>query len=286
VRARRWEIGDHRLAQVIDLLAYERDSWDQPGSRDVDYTTLQVQHLGSIYEGLLELQPHIASEPLVETTQDGKVVFQPVSEVADPHRPIRGGSGRPSAPPRRIAPGEVYLLTHRGERKATGSYYTPKYIVDYIVEHTVGPLADQAASEVAALRPEVEREIQRLEKRSREFAGNAAEVEKAQQGMIEQKCRLLEPYLSLKILDPAMGSGHFLVGAADFLSLAMATDPHLPEELHGTEDPQIYYKRLIVERCLYGVDLNPLSVELAKLSLWLHTVSQDKALSFLDHHLR
>jgi hypothetical protein len=54
----------------------------------------------------------------------------------------------------------------------------------------------------------------------------------------------------------------------------------------GDEDPQAFYKRLVVERCLYGVDANPLAVELAKLSLWLHTVSRDKALSFLDHHLR
>jgi len=67
----------------------------------------------------------------------------------------------------------------------------------------------------------------------------------------------------------------------------MATDPNLPDLPDMAEaDPQAFYKRLVVERCLCGVDINPLAVELAKLSLWLHTVSRDRPLSFLDHHLR
>jgi hypothetical protein len=307
---------------VIDMLAYQREKWNQPGTQDIDYTTLDVQHLGSIYEGLLELQPHIADEPMVETVTDGKPVFKPQRVVATP-RPIRG------QPPRRINAGEVYLVTNRGERKATGSYYTPKYIVDYIVENTLGPLADEAAQHIHdALLPDVDNEIKKLEKTRREWEktlspppnlphqgggtgspplvggvggggscssplvgevgrGGKDQIANLNKAIEEQKRRLLEPYLSLNVLDPAMGSGHFLVGAADFLSLAMATDPNLPylEEM-GDEDPQIFYKRLVVERCLYGVDLNPLAVELAKLSLWLHTVSKDKALSFLDHHLR
>jgi len=278
--AKRWEIGDHRLAEVIDMLAYCREKWDQPTDQDIDYKTLDVQHLGSIYESLLELQPHVADEPMVEVLEDGKSTFKPRRDVPEP-RPIRRQM------PRSIAKDEVYLLTNRGERKATGSYYTPKYIVDYIVQNTISPLADEAAKKAAELRPAVDKEIERLEKRCHEFADNVVEVEKARRGIEEQKRRLLEPYLSLKVLDPAMGSGHFLVGAADFLSLAMANDPNLlTPETADSEDPQAFYKRLVVEHCLYGVDLNPLAVELAKLSLWLHTVSRDKALSFLDHHLR
>jgi len=152
----RWEIGDDRLAPVVDMLAYRRERWDQPGDQDIDYTTLQVQHLGSIYEGLLELRPQVASEELVEIAEKGKPAFRPAGEVPNP-KPIRG------QPPRRIAPGEVYLVSDRGERKATGSYYTPKFIVDYIVEQTLGPLADEAARQVAALRREVDAEITRLE---------------------------------------------------------------------------------------------------------------------------
>jgi len=265
---RRWEIGDSRLAEVIDLLAYRRERWDEPGGQDIDYTTLAVQHLGSIYEGLLELQPHLAEAPLVEASEKGKPVFKPEAEVAAPAK------GRN---PRRIEAGEVYLATSRGERKATGSYYTPAYIVDYIVEHTIGPLADEAAQQTAAL-------AERSQELEKKLADRFDPVTREQFDELQRS--RLEPYLSLKVLDPAMGSGHFLVGAADFLSMAMATDPSLPAPGGDDEDLQATYKRLIVERCLFGVDLNPLAVELAKLSLWLHTVSQDKALSFLDHHLR
>lgn len=286
---RRWEVGDHRLAEVIDMLAYERERWDEAGTRDIDYGTLGVQHLGSIYEGLLELRPRVADEALVETLEKGKAVFKPEREVSKP-RVVRGQQ------PRRIAKGEVYLITDRGERKATGSYYTPKYIVDYIVENTVGPLADRAAQQVAKLLPDVKADVAKVQRTRRKWEqeakkGNKAEAEQHIADLEElidgQERRLLDPYLSLNILDPAMGSGHFLVGAADLLSMAMATDPGLPDLTEvGDEDPQAFFKRLIVERCLYGVDLNPLAVELAKLSLWLHTVSKNKALSFLDHHLR
>jgi hypothetical protein len=294
-----WVIGDSFLAEAVDLLAYERRRWDEPGARTIDYRSLDVQHLGAIYEGLLELRPELAIEPMIERTRKGRPIVAPQREAPNPRR-VRGQE------PRRFAAAQIYLVTDRAERKATGSYYTPKYIVDYIVENTVGPLAEEAAKKVAALRPEADAEISRLERARRGWErearnGNAKEgrkhIAELDRGIEDQKRRVLEPYLALKILDPAMGSGHFLVGAADFLSLAMATDPNLQPptqpsptggegEGAGDEDPQAYYKRLIVERCLYGVDLNPLAVELAKLSLWLHTVSKDKALSFLDHHLR
>jgi len=281
----RWEIGDSYLAEAIDRLAYERERWNEPGTLDVDYATLDVQHLGSIYEGLLELQPRIAQKPMVETIEQGRLVFKERANGTRPAR-VRGQQAR------EVQPGEVYLVTNRGERKATGSYYTPRYIVNYIVENTLAPLVNKAAEQVAQLRPEVEEEIQQLQGKQRKWQRSGMpdadkEVAKLQEQIEQQKRRLLEPYLSIKVLDPAMGSGHFLVGAADFLSLAMATDPNLLAlDQMGDEEPQAFYKRLVVEHCLYGVDLNPLAVELAKLSLWLHTVSKQKALSFLDHHLR
>jgi len=274
---RRWEVGDHALAQVIDLLAYDRQPGAHVGHRDIDYATLAVQHLGSIYEGLLELQPRLATEPMVEVVRGKSATFvgaRHAVPLPDPHA-------------RRIETNGIYLATDRGERKATGSYYTPKYIVDYIVEHTIDPLVIDAAAAVAALRPEVESRIGELAAR-RESIPELDQATRADlaHAIEAERARLLEPYLSLKVLDPAMGSGHFLVGAADFLALAMATDPNLPAVDTSDDDPQLQYKRLVVERCLYGVDLNPLSVELAKLSLWLHTVSSNRALSFLDHHLR
>ncbi len=279
----RWNIGDAYLATVIDLLAYERDQLDQPGMREVDYGSLDVQHLGSIYEGLLELQPRIASETLYEKVENGRSVFTTEPVSATPESPRV----------RRIEPGRVYLTTDRGERKATGSYYTPKPIVNYIVERTLSPVLDAVAQQVAKLRPQIEAQIRQYETQcDRELQSASPEQEPVivakYHSLIEQeKMRLLEPYLSVKALDPAMGSGHFMVGMADYISLRMANDPNLiPLDAFGSDDAQTYYKRLVVERCLYGVDLNPLAVELAKLSLWLHTVSTGRALSFLDHRLR
>ncbi len=279
----RWNIGDAYLAKVIDLLAYERDQYDQLGVREVDYGSLEVQHLGSIYEGLLELQPRIASETLYERVENGRSVF-----TAD-------ASSIPSESPRmrRIEPGRVYLTTDRGERKATGSYYTPKPIVNYIVERTLSPILDRVAQQVAQLRPQIEAQIRQYEdQRAQELLPATPEqkqlIEEKYQSLINQtKMRLLEPYLSVKVLDPAMGSGHFMVGVADYISLRMANDSNLmPLDAFRQDDAQTYYKRLVVERCLHGVDLNPLAVELAKLSLWFHTVSRGRALSFLDHRLR
>jgi hypothetical protein len=172
--------------------------------------------------------------------------------------------------------GQVYLLTDKGERKATGSYYTPAYIVEYIVENTLGPLVEAAT--------------QRVRERGRQAA--AADQEAVAQSLVDE-------LLNLKVLDPAMGSGHFLVAATDYLAVALATDPYVQRDsavsdrngvsqtpTTDAEEDVTYWRRLVVERCIYGVDRNPLAVELAKLSLWLATVAADQPLSFLDHHLK
>ena len=84
-----------------------------------------------------------------------------------------------------------------------------------------------------------------------------------------------------------MGSGHFLIGVIDHLALELATHPDAPPMVTGNIDTEIaYWRRRVVETCIYGVDKNPMAVELAKVSLWLHTVAKGKPLSFLDHHIR
>jgi TaqI-like C-terminal specificity domain/Eco57I restriction-modification methylase/N-6 DNA Methylase len=100
--------------------------------------------------------------------------------------------------------------------------------------------------------------------------------------------RTPDEILELRIVDPAMGSGHFLVAAVDYLALAIATSPAVAgdEDATRAEETLDEIKRRVVEHCVWGVDLNPLAVELAKLSLWLATASADKPLSFLDHRLR
>ncbi len=146
-------------------------------------------------------------------------------------------------------PKSVVLVTDKGERKATGSYYTPDYIVQYIVENTVGPLLEAARAH---------------------HAGDEA--------------ALVRAVLAVNVLDPSMGSGHFLVAATDFIARFLVEQEL--SEAAGAGQEMSYWRRRVVQSCIYGVDLNPLAVELAKLSLWLATVARDKPLSFLDHHLR
>ena len=217
-----YEIGDAALAQVIELLTRT-----EQGER-ITYRDLDVRHLGNIYEGLLEFQPQIATEDLVTVSKKKRESVAPKSDT-----------NQEAA----YRQGEVFLLTDKGERKATGSYYTPDYIVRYIVENTLAPLC---------------------------------------------KDKTVEEILKLKILDPATGSGHFLVGVVDYLAEELITHPDTPymTETASEESELAYWRRRVVESCVYGVDLNPMAVELAKLSLWLHTVAKGEPLSFLDHHLR
>ncbi len=234
-----WQVGDRYFARVLDLLA--RDQSEQ-GRQFVDYRSLGVRHLGSIYEGLLEMQP-------------------------------------------RLVDGVVDHVSARGERKASGSYYTPDELVDLVCDRALRPLLERAAEEVAAQAPALARQVKRRQK--------AIEVSPTGRAIEEQKLRDLklasvEPYLSLKVLDPAMGSGHFLVAAMERIAAAIVQDPnrHAVESDDGIASDAAFYRRLVAERCLYGVDLNPLAVELAKVSIWLASISADRPLSFLDHHLR
>ena len=158
------------------------------------------------------------------------------------------------------------LIGDRSERKATGTYYTPDYIVQYIVEKTLLPICE------------------RIEKQP--------EVQKAKKEKIEDNSFSGE-ILKLNVLDPAMGSGHFLVRATEFLADQIVYHPttelHIKEVPRGLSHEQAeisYWRRRVVESCIYGVDLNPLAVELAKLSLWLTCIAVKQPLSFLDHHLR
>ena len=93
--------------------------------------------------------------------------------------------------------------------------------------------------------------------------------------------------LSLKILDPAMGSAHFLVAAGQMLTNFIVETLNALDWVNEaiSTDPLVW-KRRVVERCLYGVDVNPLAQELAKLSLWLTSAAEGKPLTFLDHHLK
>ena len=99
-----------------------------------------------------------------------------------------------------------------------------------------------------------------------------------------------ERILQLRVVDPAMGSGAFLVAACRYLAeayeAALVRTGALPRRAISATRERVGIRRTIAERCLYGVDLNPMAVQLARLSLWLATLAADRPLSFLDHHLQ
>ena len=155
-----------------------------------------------------------------------------------------------NATPDLVAPGAM-ILQPSEERRRSGSHYTPRELTEPIVRDTLAPVL-------------------------RRLNANAVGPPRAEQ------------ILDLKVCDPAMGSGAFLVEACRQLGDAVieawhAHDnvPDIPED----EDEVIYARRLVAQRCLYGVDRNPPAVDLAKLSLWLATLARDHPLTFLNHAL-
>ena len=176
-----------------------------------------------------------------------------------------------------IPTGGVYV-TAGTDRRSSGTHYTPESLTEPIVRHTLEPLVYVGPAEG------IPREKWRLK--------SAAEL------------------LDLKICDMACGSGAFLVQVCMYLSLRLLeaweeaerrvegtpritpygeVSKGLPEEQLIPLDRQervLYARRLVAERCLYGVDKNPLAVEMAKLSLWLLTLAKDKPFTFLDHAIR
>ena len=141
------------------------------------------------------------------------------------------------------ARGPIVLTRTSLERKASGSFYTPRAMTEFLVRRALHPLVD----------------------------GRSA-----------------EDILNLRVLDPAMGSGAFLVAACRYLATAveraMARDGEWRVD-DNTAARHAELRRVVAQRCLYGVDLNPMAVQLARLSLWLTTLAGDRPLTFLDHHV-
>ena len=251
----RIRLGDRVMADVIDALSFEQGS---AGRRYINYRDLGVRQLGSIYERLLE------------------------------HELAPDGDG-------------VAVRPNIFARKGSGSYYTPGELVGLIVEETIGPLVqartdafEAEAGRMPADGPERERAVAHL-----------AEHDPA------------EAILALRVCDPAMGSGHFLVSLVDYLADGViAAMAEAEAAVEGYVSPLVgriqairdrivanaeerawaidrdrlddrhIVRRMVLKRCVYGVDKNPMAVELAKVALWLHTFTVGAPLSFLDHHLR
>lgn len=273
-------LSDAYAYRVLDQL---RRTPEDPGddSSDrvrVDYRDLAIQHLGNVYEGLLELHPRYVAEPMVVVRgrSEGKMVERTIPVRDDPPEGFEATATTHAA-------GEVYLETDKGERRATGSYYTPDHIVAYIVENTLGPLC-------AEIDEKLHGEIAAADAEHRRARGGTRQA--WERDLARLKADFDDRVLRLAVVDPSMGSGHFLLRACQFLAEQIATNPNADDAdapggaAAGDEPTLLFWKRRVVERCLYGVDKNPVAVELAKLALWLETVSVDQPLSFLDHHLR
>ena len=262
------QISDWHLSRIIDQLGRAADpELAKGGLFRVDYRDLAIQHLGSIYEGLLELQPRVATVPMKVVSKRARDrVEEKTVPVSSPDMDGFEDTGE------RYELGQVFLQTNKGERRASGSYYTPDHIVNHIVEHTLGPLCDRIDNELKT-----------------EISATQALAESGDKLATETLLRLQGEYddrvLKLRVLDPAMGSGHFLLRACGYLAEQIATNPLTADDASG-ESSLTYWKRRVSESCLYGVDLNDMAVELAKLALWLETIAVDRPLTFLDHHFR
>jgi hypothetical protein len=301
------KVPDPYLALAIDRLARDQDD-KTLALVFIDYKSLEVRHLGSIYEGLLEFKLKVAEEDLTTQTDKKGERYIPLSQ-------LKGKRGR--EPGVVVRKHEVYLSNDKAERKASGSYYTPDPIVEYIVANTVGPVLDE---KLEALRPEFRKARKTFEnelQKSQAYpsadvrAGKLDHRQWAALHTYNHHKNLVEKFFDLKVLDPAMGSGHFLVEAVDFITDRLLkylngfpinpvnfalerTRRSILESLGEqgvTVDPAKLtdinlLKRHVLKRCLYGVDLNPMAVELARVSLWLDCFTLGAPLNFLDHHLR
>jgi type I restriction-modification system DNA methylase subunit len=287
------KVPDYFLAWAIDLLSRTQPRSGQSrgeGRKKVTYRDLDIRHLGSIYEGILEYSAHIADQDMVvmQCGSGGKAYeeYVPVAVLAGSEKQqllawrqaVEEDPDNPQ-PPRGckvtgLREQGSYFLVYGGresKRKSSGSYYTPDYIVQYIVQNTLGPLV---RGECRPKHEPLSDELKRI----------GAKKIPAPTGPLSP-----DEILDLKVLDPAMGSGHFLVAATEFLARAYGEALLREGQIAGdviSDEEFIRHKRMIVERCIYGVDINPLAVELAKLSLWLFTMDPSRPLSFLDHHLK
>ena len=232
------------------------------GDGPVDFRSLSVREFGTIYEGLLESRLVVAPDDLTFRRVKGKDMHVPVVREGDSVE---------------VQAGEVYLYNRSGARKATGSYFTKPFAVEHLLDH--------------ALEPALENHLARLD-RLRAEGDDAA---------------LAAAFFDFRCADIAMGSGHFLVAALDRIEarlsswLALHPLPAVTNELERLRQTALnslgelgagvdietgsLLRRQVARHCVYGVDLNWVAVELARLSIWVHTFVPGLPLSFLDHNL-
>ena len=249
----------------------------------ISYRTLAVEQIGSVYEAIMGFELHVASGPSIAikpvkrhgapTTINLEELLRTApatrakwftektdqkltGQAAEVLKSATDINGLMSALDRKIAsavtPGIVakgaMIFQPSDERRRSGSHYTPSTLTGPIVQGALEPVLKQLGDSPTP-----------------------------------------EQILALKVCDPAMGSGAFLVEACRQLGDALLRAWHAHNQLPYVptdEDENLYAQRQIAQRCLYGVDKNPMAADLAKLSLWLATLAKDHPFTFLDHALR
>lgn len=263
-------ISDDVVYRVLDLLLVL-------GGERLQYRGLDVEQIGSVYEGLMGFELDVAEGPSLCLTPEHVVVnldallaeagaervktlkaqagLDLKDKAAGEVRDAKTIDALHAALSRRIslrqpglmAAGTLFLQPGE-ERRKSGSHYTPKSLTGPIVETTLRPVLERLGAEISP-----------------------------------------DQILDLKVCDPAMGSAAFLVEAcrqlADLLVAAWRRTNTMPE-LPPDEEPVLHARRLIAQRCLYGIDKNPLAVDLARLSMWLVTFAKEHPFTFVDHALR
>ncbi|ASY70757.1 hypothetical protein SF83666_c33590 [Sinorhizobium fredii CCBAU 83666] len=249
----------------------------------LSYRSLDVESIGSVYETVMGFTALRATEEMVALKDEKKLPtfiglesllaqkagdrqkwlkehaitlsknqMKAVKEATDTGGLLEGfGSAideRASPKGHPLGAGAPYLQPTE-ERRRSGSHYTPRSLTEPIVRHALESAFERIGSTASP-----------------------------------------EAVLSLKVLDPACGSGAFLVEACRQLGarLEQAWDIHKEEKpaIPPDEDEATHARRLVAQRCLYGVDRNPMAVDLARLSLWLATLAREHEFSFLDHALK
>jgi hypothetical protein len=241
------------------LRALLLDDGDDGESGPIDFRSLSVREFGTIYEGLLESSLGLAE---VDLTLDDKGTWLPAKKKSDE---IYAEAG------------QVYFHNTSGQRKGTGSYFTPSFVVEHLLERSLDPALDGHLERVAEL------------------------IKKGDQA------GAADLFFDFKVADLAMGSGHFLTAAIDHIEAKMAAFlaedgnqiPGVAKELtllfQAAKDaigpdapepePSSLLRRQIARRCVYGLDINPIAVELARVSIWIHTFVRGLPMSSLDHNL-
>ncbi|MCP4104694.1 MAG: hypothetical protein GY749_04025 [Desulfobacteraceae bacterium] len=273
----RHQLRNDFLSRALYLLAFVEPYDNEPDQEyAIPYEDLEVRHLGELYENILEYTVQLADADRIRRRTRKGVEILLASQAAK------------KAGDTLIRKGDVYFGESALERKQTGSYYTPESLVRFLNEKTI----------VQPLCETFEREYRH---RFNEFLEQACAGHDSgtRSGAAQSAAALVGRFvekdvLNFKVCDPAMGSGHFLVDAANQMAglvvALLGEVPHIEGMMVSmmvsiTSHPNDW-RRLITRHCIYGVDLNPLAVNLAKLSLWLNCFAIEHKLTFLDHHVR